>query len=35
MVGTLLVFKTYPQMSYALVLHDTVPILMDDRFRNP
>ena len=24
--GTLLVFKTYEQMSYALVLHDTVPI---------
>jgi hypothetical protein len=33
--GTLLVFKTYPQMSYALVLHDTVPVLWHAKVRSP
>jgi hypothetical protein len=33
--GTLLVFKTYQQMSYALVLHDTVPILSNAKVRSP
>jgi hypothetical protein len=33
--GTLLVFKTYEQMSYALVLNDTQPIQMFDHVRNP
>jgi hypothetical protein len=33
--GTLLVFKTYEQMSYALVLHDTVPIQGHARVHNP
>jgi hypothetical protein len=33
--GTLLVFKTYQQMSYALVLHDTVPIISNARFSSP
>jgi hypothetical protein len=33
--GTLLVFKTYQLMSYALVLHDTVPIVWNGEVRNP
>jgi hypothetical protein len=33
--GTLLVFKTYERMSYALILNDTVPINVGDRVRNP
>jgi hypothetical protein len=33
--GTLLVFKTYEYMSYALILNDTVPIHNLDRVRNP
>jgi len=33
--GTLLVFKTYQQMSYALVLHDSVPIQSNAKVRNP
>jgi hypothetical protein len=33
--GTLLVFKTYQQMSYALILSETDPILVHDRVRNP
>jgi hypothetical protein len=33
--GTLLVFKTYDRMSYALILSDTVPINIGDRVRNP
>jgi LysM repeat protein len=33
--GTLLVFKTYEQMSYALVLHDSVPIQGHARVHNP
>ena len=33
--GTLLVFKTYERMSYALILSDTVPINVGDRVRNP
>jgi LysM repeat protein len=33
--GTLLVFKTYEQMSYALVLHDTVPIQGHARVKSP
>lgn len=33
--GTLLVFKTYERMSYALILSDTVPINIGDRVRNP
>jgi hypothetical protein len=33
--GTLLVFKTYQQMSFALVLRDTVPIAGYARVRNP
>ena len=33
--GTLLVFKTYERMSYALIFSDTVPINVGDRVRNP
>jgi hypothetical protein len=33
--GTLLVFKTYERMSYALILSDVVPINVGDRVRNP
>jgi LysM repeat protein len=33
--GTLLVFKTYEQMSFALVLHDSVPIQGHARVHNP
>jgi len=33
--GTLLVFKTYERMSYALIFSDTVPINIGDRVRNP
>jgi hypothetical protein len=33
--GTLLVFKTYERMSYALIFSDTVPIAIGDRVRNP
>ena len=33
--GTLLVFKTYERMSYALILSDTVPIHLQYRVRNP
>ncbi len=33
--GTLLVFKTYAQMSYALILNETDPIQVHDRVRNP
>ncbi|HEX2792028.1 MAG TPA: LysM peptidoglycan-binding domain-containing protein [Steroidobacteraceae bacterium] len=34
-VGTLLVFKTYERMSYALILSDTVPVNVGDHIRNP
>lgn len=33
--GTLLVFKVYPRVSYALILGDTVPIQVGDRARSP
>jgi len=33
--GTLLVFKTYEFMSYALILNDISPIQTYDRVRNP
>jgi hypothetical protein len=33
--GTLLVFKIYPRMSYALVLDTTAPIHIGDRVTNP
>jgi hypothetical protein len=33
--GTLLVFKTYEQMSYGLVLNTTVPVRVTDRVRTP
>jgi len=33
--GTLLVFKTYEHMSYALILNDATPIHVYDRVRNP
>jgi hypothetical protein len=33
--GTLLVFKTYERMSYALILNSTVPINILDHVRNP
>lgn len=33
--GSLLVFKTYQQMSYALVLHDSVPIISNARVDSP
>jgi hypothetical protein len=34
-VGTLLVFKTYERMSYALILADNEPINIGDQVRNP
>jgi LysM domain len=34
-VGTLLVFKTYERMSYALILADTEPVNIGDVVRNP
>jgi len=33
--GRLMVFKTYPRMSYALVLDETAPIHIGDRVTNP
>jgi LysM repeat protein len=33
--GTLLVFKTYERMSYALILSDTLPINVGDHIHNP
>jgi len=33
--GTLLVFKVYPRVSYALILGDTVPIQVGDHVRSP
>jgi hypothetical protein len=33
--GTLLVFKTYERMSYALILNDTLPINVGDKVHNP
>ena len=33
--GTLLIFKTYPQVSYALIVGDTVPIQVGDQVRSP
>jgi hypothetical protein len=33
--GTLLVFKTYERMSYALILSSTVPVHIGDHIRNP
>ena len=33
--GTLLVFKTYERMSYALILSDTLPISVGDKVHNP
>ncbi len=33
--GTLLVFKTYERMSYALILSDTLPVNVGDKVRNP
>jgi hypothetical protein len=33
--GTLLVFKVYPKVSYALILGDTVPIQVGARVRSP
>jgi LysM repeat protein len=33
--GTVLVFKTYERMSYALVVAETTPIHINDRFSNP
>jgi LysM repeat protein len=33
--GTLLVFKTYERMSYALILNDTLPINVGDIVHNP
>ena len=33
--GTVLVFKTYQQMSYALVLHDSVPIVSSAHVHSP
>ena len=33
--GSLLVFKTYEQMSYALIIGSTVPVHTYDRVRNP
>jgi LysM repeat protein len=35
MEGTLLVFKTYQKMSYALILGATVPVHVGDHVRNP
>jgi hypothetical protein len=34
-VGTLLIFKTYERMSYALILADNEPINIGDQVRNP
>jgi LysM repeat protein len=33
--GTLLVFRTFQNMSYALILNDTVPMQVGDRIRSP
>jgi hypothetical protein len=33
--GTLLVFKTYEEMSYALVVNVTLPLAIGDHVRNP
>jgi hypothetical protein len=33
--GTMLVFKTYELMSYALILNDISPIRTYDHVRNP
>lgn len=33
--GTLLVFRTFPHMSYALILNDTVPMQVGDHVRTP
>jgi LysM repeat protein len=33
--GTMLVFKTYDRMSYALVVNTTTPVRVADRVRNP
>jgi hypothetical protein len=33
--GTLLVFKTYDQMSYGLIVSTTVPVRVADRVRTP
>jgi LysM repeat protein len=33
--GTLLVFRTFRNMSYALILNDTVPMQVGDHIRNP
>jgi hypothetical protein len=33
--GTLLVFRTFPRLSYALILEDTVPMMVGDRVRAP
>jgi LysM domain len=33
--GTLLIFKTYEQMSYGLVVNTTVPVHVEDRVRTP
>jgi len=35
MAGTLLVFKTYDAMSYALIMSAVKPIQVNDRVRNP
>ena len=33
--GTLLVFKTYQHMSYALMLHDVVPVMSNAHVSSP
>lgn len=33
--GTVLVFRAFPQLSYALILDDTVPVQVGDRVRSP
>jgi hypothetical protein len=33
--GTLLVFRTFPHMSYALILNDTIPMQVGDHIRTP
>jgi len=33
--GTLLIFRAYPRLSYALILGDTVPIQVGDHVRSP
>lgn len=33
--GTVLIFQTYPRMSYALILTDTVPVQVGDHVRSP